>query len=62
MLKQKQKKSKAKAAMVIDSKALMVKSSEKLGRHDSQVKSGCGVHQSKRTYTRKIKHKELMSS
>lgn len=58
----KQKKSKVKATMVIDSKALMVSSSEKMGRHDLQVKSGCGVHQSKKTYTRKIKHRELMSS
>ncbi|MCK8060641.1 MULTISPECIES: hypothetical protein [unclassified Fusibacter] len=46
--------------MIIDTKKLMMNTTGKLGAHEGQVKSGCGVHQSKKHYTRKSKHKELM--
>lgn len=37
---------------------LQVNASGKLNRNDNVVKSGCGVHKSKKDYSRKQKHKK----
>lgn len=35
---------------------LLINSSGKIGRHEPQVKSGCGAHKSAKDYKRKEKH------
>lgn len=41
----------------IDMKQVMINAQNKLGRHIDEVKTGCGVIQSKKKYNRKKKHK-----
>ena len=50
-------KTKKSQKMIINSTELMLNSANKLGRHLDNVKTGCGIHKSKKDYTRKIKHK-----
>ncbi|WP_430882984.1 hypothetical protein [Fusibacter sp. JL216-2] len=44
----------------ISGKSLVEKSANKLGRHNDLVKSGTGVHESKKTYNRKGKKNQQL--
>lgn len=50
------KKKKVERLMTINVNELLIHSANKLGRHDDIVKTGCGVHKTNKTYTRREKH------
>lgn len=52
------KKTKTKQLPVLDMTGLIINSAGKFGRHDDEVKTGCGPHKSLKDYTRKKKHKK----
>ena len=55
--REQKKKKNSKNKMVIDMTEVMLNSANKMGRHLDAVKSGTGIHKSKKDYSRKRKHK-----
>jgi len=55
--KHRKREQKKKSKMVIDMTEVMLNSANKMGRHLDAVKSGTGIHKSKKDYSRKRKHK-----